>query len=185
MDVHKDSITIAVLPETAKTPTRLDRLPNDPVKLNGGSRMRPATANAARVTKPVAPGTCCIAHRGLPARWGLLHQRQKGAYPVNLQRVVRSGFSAGGHISSLVAVTANDPTCAHPLAPGIGIVAAVNFSGPVGGLDVVQKEFMDHSVPMMKEIGMLRQRAPAATALVEMLRSTSRPSLGFTDLIIS
>jgi hypothetical protein len=29
MDVHKESITIAVLPEGVKTPTRLDRLPND------------------------------------------------------------------------------------------------------------------------------------------------------------
>jgi len=29
MDVHKDSITIAVLPMGAKTPTRLERLPND------------------------------------------------------------------------------------------------------------------------------------------------------------
>ena len=33
LDVHKDSITIAVLPEAAKTPTRLDRLPNDLPKL--------------------------------------------------------------------------------------------------------------------------------------------------------
>jgi transposase len=33
MDVHKDSITIAVLPAGAKTPTRLERLPNDLVKL--------------------------------------------------------------------------------------------------------------------------------------------------------
>ena len=29
MDVHKDSITIAVLPGAAKTPTRLEKLPND------------------------------------------------------------------------------------------------------------------------------------------------------------
>ena len=29
MDVHKVSITIAVLPADAKGPTRLDRLPND------------------------------------------------------------------------------------------------------------------------------------------------------------
>jgi hypothetical protein len=29
MDVHKDFITIAVLPATAKNPTRLERLPND------------------------------------------------------------------------------------------------------------------------------------------------------------
>ena len=33
MDVHKDSITIAVLPMTAKNPTRLERLPNDLPKL--------------------------------------------------------------------------------------------------------------------------------------------------------
>jgi transposase len=33
MDVHKESITIAVLPAGAKAPTRLDRLPNDLAKL--------------------------------------------------------------------------------------------------------------------------------------------------------
>jgi transposase len=33
MDVHKDSITVAVLPEGAKAPTRLEKLVNDPSKL--------------------------------------------------------------------------------------------------------------------------------------------------------
>ena len=33
MDVHKDSITIAVLPAGAKAPTRIERLPNDLSKL--------------------------------------------------------------------------------------------------------------------------------------------------------
>ena len=33
MDVHKDSITIAVLPDGARTPTRLEKLPNDLPKL--------------------------------------------------------------------------------------------------------------------------------------------------------
>ncbi len=33
MDVHKESITIAVLPEGAKSPTPLDRIPNDLSKL--------------------------------------------------------------------------------------------------------------------------------------------------------
>lgn len=33
LDVHKESVTIAVLPEGAKAPTRVDRLPNDFVKL--------------------------------------------------------------------------------------------------------------------------------------------------------
>lgn len=33
MDVHKDSITVAVLPESAKAPTRLERLQNELPKL--------------------------------------------------------------------------------------------------------------------------------------------------------
>lgn len=33
MDVHKESITIAVLPTGSKAPTRLERLPNDLSKL--------------------------------------------------------------------------------------------------------------------------------------------------------
>jgi hypothetical protein len=33
MDAHKESITLAVLPEGVKTPTRVERLPNDVPKL--------------------------------------------------------------------------------------------------------------------------------------------------------
>ena len=33
MDVHKDSITIAVLPDVATAPTRVERLPNELPKL--------------------------------------------------------------------------------------------------------------------------------------------------------
>ena len=33
MDVHKESVTIAVLPADANAPTRVERLPNDLVKL--------------------------------------------------------------------------------------------------------------------------------------------------------
>ncbi|MCC3155492.1 alpha/beta hydrolase [Hymenobacter sp. BT770] len=76
------------------------------------------------------------------------------AYPLNLDRVVLTGFSAGAHIGSLVAVTANDPTYPHPLAAGIRIAGVVNFSGPVGGLDVVETVFMNHPVPVMKAIGL-------------------------------
>lgn len=73
---------------------------------------------------------------------------------VPLDRVVLTGFSAGAHIASLVAVTANDPAYPHPLAPGIHIAAVVNFSGPVGGLDVVEAVFMNHPVPVMHAIGL-------------------------------
>ncbi|MGH7717908.1 MAG: hypothetical protein ACREON_03565 [Gemmatimonadaceae bacterium] len=33
LDVHKDSLTIAVLPEAAPAPTRVDKLPNDAAQL--------------------------------------------------------------------------------------------------------------------------------------------------------
>jgi len=75
------------------------------------------------------------------------------AYHLNLDRVIVSGFSAGAHIASLVAVTANDPAYSPKLASGISIAGVVNFSGPVGGLDVVEKVFMGNEVPVMKAIG--------------------------------
>ena len=33
LDVHKESVTIAVLPAAAPAPTHIDKLPNDPAKL--------------------------------------------------------------------------------------------------------------------------------------------------------
>jgi acetyl esterase/lipase len=76
------------------------------------------------------------------------------AYHLNLGRIIVTGFSAGAHIASLVAVTANDPAYSPKLASGIKIAGVVNFSGPVGGLDVVEKVFMSNEVPVMKEIGL-------------------------------
>ena len=74
-------------------------------------------------------------------------------YHLNLDRVILTGFSAGAHIGSLVAVTANDPAYPRKLADGINIAGEINFSGPVDGLDVVEKVFMNNEVPIMKEIG--------------------------------
>ena len=74
-------------------------------------------------------------------------------YSLNLGRVILTGFSAGAHISSMVAVTANDPTYSNKLADGIKIAGVINFSGPVDGLDVVEKVFMNNEVSIMKEIG--------------------------------
>jgi dipeptidyl aminopeptidase/acylaminoacyl peptidase len=72
---------------------------------------------------------------------------------LNLSRVLLTGFSAGAHIASMVAVTANDAAYPHKLDEGIKIAAVINFSGPVDGLDVVEKVFMSNEVPIMKEIG--------------------------------
>jgi len=77
----------------------------------------------------------------------------RATYPVNLDRVILSGFSAGAHIASMVAVTANDPEYPNKLDSGIKISGVINFSGPVGGLDVVEQVFMNNEVPVMKEIG--------------------------------
>lgn len=75
------------------------------------------------------------------------------SYHLNLDRVILTGFSAGAHIASLVAVTANDPAYSPKLDAGIKIAGVVNFSGPVDGLDVVEKVFMSNDVPVMKAIG--------------------------------
>lgn len=80
-------------------------------------------------------------------------QANNTAYHLDLSRVIVTGFSAGAHIASLVAVTANDPTYSPRLNNGIKIAGVVNFSGPVDGLDVVEKVFMSNDVPVMKAIG--------------------------------
>lgn len=61
MGVHKESITIAVLPDEAKTPTRLDRLANDLPKLKRWLDRSRVTARSTSVTKRAAPDMCCIA----------------------------------------------------------------------------------------------------------------------------
>ena len=65
MDVHRDSITIAVLPEAAKTPTQLERLPNDLPKLKKWFDSVAKQGELRAVTRPAGPGMSCIA-RALP-----------------------------------------------------------------------------------------------------------------------
>ena len=67
MDVHKDSITIAVLPMGAKTPTHLDRLPNDFAKLK---RYLERVARQGEVRSCYeASGAGYVLHRAL-REWG-------------------------------------------------------------------------------------------------------------------
>jgi transposase len=67
MDVHKDSITIAVLPMPAKNPTRLERLPNDLPKLKR-FLARVARDGELRVCYE-ASGAGYVLHRAL-REWG-------------------------------------------------------------------------------------------------------------------
>ena len=74
-------------------------------------------------------------------------------YQLNLDRVILTGFSAGAHIASNVGVSANNPEYQNKLVNGITISGIINFSGPVDGVDVVEKVFMDNEMPIMKEVG--------------------------------
>jgi transposase len=103
LDVHKDSLTIAVLPADAPAPTQVDRLPNDPRKLR------------AYLTRLAPSGTlrCCyeasgagyVVHRRL-TEWGYHcdvvapslipqrpgHQRKHDRYDARqLARLYRAG----------------------------------------------------------------------------------------------
>jgi acetyl esterase/lipase len=74
-------------------------------------------------------------------------------YQLNLNKVILTGFSAGAHIASNVGLSANNPQYSNKLDDGIKISAIINFSGPVDGLDVVEKVFMHNDVPLLKEVG--------------------------------
>ena len=67
LDVHKDSITVAVLPDGAKTPTRLERLPNDVSKLKRWLE-RVARAGELRACYE-ASGAGYVLHRAMQ-EWG-------------------------------------------------------------------------------------------------------------------
>lgn len=67
MDVHKDSVTIAVLPQDAKGPSRLDRLPNDLAVLKKWLA-RVARDGALRACYE-ASGAGYVLHRAL-TEWG-------------------------------------------------------------------------------------------------------------------
>jgi len=67
MDVHKESITMAVLPSAAKTPTRVERLPNDLPKLK---RFLDRLAREGELRACYeASGAGYVIHRALRA-WG-------------------------------------------------------------------------------------------------------------------
>ena len=68
MDVHKDSVTLALLPADAKAPTRVDRLPNDLVKLKRWLE-RAATQGQLRACYE-ASGCGYVLQRAL-AKWGV------------------------------------------------------------------------------------------------------------------
>src|SRR5215216_1120567 len=93
MDVHKDSITIAVLPATAKSPTRLERLPNDLSKLK---RFLDRLARDGELRCCYeAGGAGYVLHRAL-GEWGLPLRRDRAlAHPEAVGRPAEARQARG------------------------------------------------------------------------------------------
>ena len=69
MDVHKDSVTLAVLPQDVPAPTRVDRLPNDLARLRRYFERLRAAGSAVRACYE-ASGAGYVLHRAL-TEWGI------------------------------------------------------------------------------------------------------------------
>lgn len=74
-------------------------------------------------------------------------------YNLNLTNIIVTGFSAGAHIATNVGVSQNNPEYPSQLDGGITITGIINFSGPVDGLDVVEKIFSDFENEFFSEMG--------------------------------
>jgi acetyl esterase/lipase len=71
-------------------------------------------------------------------------------YPLNFQKVILTGFSAGAHIASLVGLSPNN---FGKLSEGISFSGIINFSGAVDGLEAIEKGFINNKIPLMSDIG--------------------------------
>ncbi|WP_103924311.1 alpha/beta hydrolase fold domain-containing protein [Algoriphagus boritolerans] len=74
-------------------------------------------------------------------------------YGLNLDNVIVTGFSAGAHIATNVGFAQNNPEYPNRLDKGITIKGIINFSGPVDGVDVVERVFTDHENDQFKAVG--------------------------------
>lgn len=74
-------------------------------------------------------------------------------YGLNLDNVIVTGFSAGAHIATNVGLAQNNPEYPYKLSEGIAITGIINFSGPVDGLDVVERIFTEHENEQYKAVG--------------------------------
>lgn len=97
--------------------------------------------------------------RGIPlATSDLTHalnflKTNNAADDLNFDNVIVTGFSAGAHIATNVGLTQNNPEYPNKLDDDIRIVGIINFSGPVDGLDVVERVFTEHENEQYQAVG--------------------------------
>ncbi len=80
-------------------------------------------------------------------------QANNSEYGLNLDNVIVTGFSAGAHIATNVALAQNDLEYPNKLNEGVSITGIINFSGPVDGLDVVERIFTEHENEQFRAVG--------------------------------
>jgi hypothetical protein len=133
MDVHKDSITIAVLSAGAKSPTHVDRLPNDPAKLKryiarvarqGEIRSCYEASGAGYVTA----ATCWCRPRGRTTIARTSAMRSGNGRPANRRR---SSRTRGRRSSGSTNATSTWPIASSHRSPwSPSRVSSSAFSGP-------------------------------------------------------
>jgi acetyl esterase/lipase len=74
-------------------------------------------------------------------------------YSLNLGNVIVTGFSAGAHIATNVGLAQNNPEYPNKLDEGITITGIINFSGPVDGLDLIERIFSEHDYDLFSQAG--------------------------------
>jgi acetyl esterase/lipase len=80
-------------------------------------------------------------------------QANNNHFNLNLNNIIVTGFSAGAHIATNVGVSQNNAEYPNKLNNGIQITGIINFSGPVDGLDIVEKIFVDHDYELFSKAG--------------------------------
>jgi acetyl esterase/lipase len=80
-------------------------------------------------------------------------QANNNNFNLNLNNIIVTGFSAGAHIATNVGVSQNNAEYPNKLNNGIQITGIINFSGPVDGLDIVEKIFVDHEYDLFSKAG--------------------------------
>lgn len=74
-------------------------------------------------------------------------------YGLNLDKVIVTGFSAGAHIATNVGLAQNNPEYPKKLDEGVAITGIINFSGPVDGLDLIERIFVEHEYDLFSQAG--------------------------------